>query len=80
MSCRTDLVQGCYEVYLKVKDEVETVETLERIISKNVKWLYNLKYLISLWVIVNIKKSVIVLKWAYSDTIVTNKLVITVIG
>lgn len=37
MSCRTDLVQGCYEVYLKVKDEVETVETLERIISKNVK-------------------------------------------
>lgn len=28
MLCRTDLVQGAYEVYMKTKDEPETVETL----------------------------------------------------
>ncbi len=28
MHCRTDLVQGAYEVYMKTKDEPETVETL----------------------------------------------------
>lgn len=37
MLCRTDLVQGAYEVHTRIKDEGETVETLERIIAKQTK-------------------------------------------
>lgn len=33
--CRTDLVQGIYEVHLECQDEAETAESLERAIIKS---------------------------------------------
>lgn len=34
LKCRTDLIKGVYELYMKFRDEADAAETLQRIVSK----------------------------------------------